>query len=88
MWRRSTKTSNRTRPPPLQASTETTVTATPLDPDATTVIKLNGVEDADGTVGLELGENIITVEVTAEDGTTIQTYTVTVTVPASRRMLR
>ena len=60
-------------------ATETTVTATPLDPDATTVIKLNGTEDADGTVGLELGENIITVEVTAEDGTTIQTYTVTVT---------
>ena len=46
--------------------TETTVTATPLNSDATTVIKLNGVEDADGTVGLELGENIITVEVTAD----------------------
>ena len=54
-------------------ATETTVTATPLDPDATTVIKLNGVVDADGTVDLELGENTITVEVTAEDGTTIQT---------------
>ena len=37
------------------------------------------VEDADGTVDLKLGENTITVEVTAEDGTTIQTYTVTVT---------
>ena len=61
-------------------ATETTVTAPPLDPNATTVIKLNGTEDADGTVGLELGENTITVEVTAEDGTTIQTYTVTVTV--------
>ena len=61
-------------------ATETTVTAPPLDSDATTVIKLNGVVDADGTVGLELGENTITVEVTAEDGTTIQTYTVTVTV--------
>jgi hypothetical protein len=59
--------------------TETTVTATPLNSDATTVIKLNGVEDADGTVGLKLGENTITVEVTAEDGTTIQTYTVTIT---------
>ena len=30
------------------AVTETTVTATPLDPDATAVIKLSGVEDADG----------------------------------------
>ena len=63
--------------------TETTVTATPLDPtNATTVIKLNGVEDADGTVGLELGGNIITVEVTAEDGT-MKTYTVTVTIEAT-----
>ena len=65
------------------AVTETTVTATPLDPDATVVIKLNGVEDADGTVGLGVGANVITVEVTAEDGTTMQTYTVTVTRAAS-----
>ena len=63
-------------------ATETTVTATPLDSDATRVIKLNGVVvDADGMVDLELGENTITVEVTAEDRTTIQTYTVTVPVP-------
>ena len=60
-------------------ATETIVTAPPLDSDATTVIKLNGTEDADGTVGLELGENIITVEVTAGDGTTTRTYTVTIT---------
>ena len=58
--------------------TETTVTATPLDPDATRVIKLNGTEDADGTVDLQLGENAITVEVIAEDGSTMRTYTVTV----------
>ena len=62
------------------AAGETTVTATPLDSDATTVIKLNGTVDADGTVDLELGSNnVITVEVTAEDGTTKKTYTVTVT---------
>ena len=59
--------------------TETTVTATPLDPDATRVIKLNGTEDADGTVELNVGENAITVEVIAEDGSTMRTYTVTVT---------
>ena len=59
--------------------TETTVTATPLDPDATAVIKLGGTEDSDGTVDLVVGTNAITVEVTAEDGTTMQTYTVTVT---------
>ena len=58
--------------------TETSVTATPLDPDATRVIKLNGTEDADGTVDLQLGENAITVEVIAEDGSTMRTYTVTV----------
>ena len=55
------------------ATSETTVTALPLDPDATTVIKLNGTVDADGTVDLELGSNnVITVEVTAEDGTTTE----------------
>ena len=63
--------------------TETTVTATPLDPDATAVIKLGGTEDSDGTVDLVVGTNAITVEVTAEDGTTMQTYTVTVTRPAT-----
>ena len=63
--------------------TETTVTATPLDPDATRVIKLNGTEDADGTVELNVGENPITVEVIAEDGSTMRTYTVTVMVQAT-----
>ena len=62
------------------ATSETIVTATPLDPDATTVIKLNGRVDADGNVDLEMGSNnVITVEVTAEDGTTTEIYTVTVT---------
>ena len=32
------------------------------------VIKLGGVEDSDGTVSLAEGSNVITVEVTAEDG--------------------
>ena len=59
-------------------ASETTVTATLLDPDATMVIKLNGMEDDDGTVDLPVGDNTITVEVTAEDGTTMKTYTVTV----------
>ena len=43
------------------------------------MIKLGGVTDADGTVSLSVGGNVITVEVTAEDGQTTQTYTVTVT---------
>ena len=58
--------------------TSTTVTAETTDEDATAVIMINGVEDADGTVDLVAGYNDITVEVTAQDGTTTQTYTVTV----------
>ena len=62
---------------------ETTVTATTNNSNAVAVIKLDGVVDTDGTVGLKSGENTITVEVTAEDGTTIQTYTVTITIEAT-----
>ena len=58
--------------------TSTTVTAETTDENATTAIMINGVEDADGTVDLVAGYNVITVEVTAQDGTTKQTYTVTV----------
>ena len=46
------------------------------------VYKLNGEVDADGTGNIALSDdkpNVITIEVTAEDGTTKQTYTVTVT---------
>ena len=54
-----------------------TVTATKNHADATApVIKLGGVVDADGTVALAEGDNVITVEVTAEDGVTTETYTV------------
>ena len=59
--------------------TETTVTPTVNDPGARYVIKLGGVTDADGTVSLAVGSNIITIEVTAEDDSTTRTYTVTVT---------
>ena len=58
--------------------TSTTVTAETTDDNATAVIMINGVEDADGAVDLVAGYNDITVEVTAQDGTTTQTYTVTV----------
>ena len=59
--------------------TQTTVTPTVNDSNATYVIKLGGVTDADGTVSLAVGSNVITVEVTAEDDSTTKTYTVTVT---------
>ncbi|WP_420622836.1 cadherin-like beta sandwich domain-containing protein [Candidatus Poriferisodalis sp.] len=64
---------------------ETTVTATTNDGGAVHVVKLDGAPDADGTVSLAVGSNAIAVEVTAADGQTTRTYTVTVTraAPAS-----
>ena len=65
---------------------ETTVTATANDHGATYVVQLGGVTDDDRTVSLAVGENVITIEVTAEDAT--RTYTITVTrssnTPATR----
>ena len=58
---------------------ETTVTAAANHMGASYVIKLDEVEDSDGDVTLDVGENVITVEVTAEDGETTLTYTVTIT---------
>ena len=43
------------------------------------VTKRGGVTDADGTVSLAVGSNVISVVVTAEDGSTTKTYTVSVT---------
>ena len=59
--------------------TQTTITPTVNHSGASYVIKLGGVEDSDGTVSLASGSNVITIEVTAEDEETTQTYTVTVT---------
>ena len=58
---------------------ETTVRATANDGGASYVVKLGGVTDADRVIPLAVGSNVITVEVTAEDGNTAKTYTVTVT---------
>ncbi len=58
--------------------TETTVSASAVE-GAAYVVKVNGVEDQDGIVPLVVGSNAISVEVTAQDGETTQTYTVTVT---------
>ena len=59
--------------------TQTTVTPSVNDSGADYIIKLGGVVDADGTVALAVGSNAIAVEITAEDGHTTRTYTVTVT---------
>ena len=58
---------------------QTTVTATANDGGATYAVKLGGVTDEDRVILLDVGSNVITVEVTAEDGNTARTYTVTVT---------
>lgn len=56
------------------------VTAVASHPNAT--IKVNGIPvasgSASGNIALTVGSNTITTEVTAEDGNTIKTYTVTV----------
>ena len=59
--------------------TSTTVTPTLSDSAATYVVQLGGSTDADGTVDLAVGSNAVSVVVTAEDGSTMKTYTVTVT---------
>ncbi|AKL96033.1 cell wall/surface repeat protein [Clostridium aceticum] len=63
------------------AVTSITVTPTVTDPSATVTVNGTPVVSggASGAIGLNLGANTITVVVTAEDGTTIKTYTVTVT---------
>ena len=54
------------------------VIAIPSDPVATVAIRIGGTEDPDGTVELLEGANVIEVEVTADNGLTFRTYTVTV----------
>ena len=60
-------------------TTQTTVTPTLNHDAATYVVKLGGVVDDDGTIPLAAGANVITIDVTAEDAVTTQTYSVTIT---------
>lgn len=60
----------------------TSIKVTPAASDSKSKIKVNGKDVAAGSaaeVALEVGKNVITVEVTAEDGKTVNTYTITVT---------
>ena len=57
---------------------QTTVTPTVNHSGASYVVKLGGVVDDDGVVELSVGSNVITIEITAGDGQTTRTYTVTV----------
>ena len=56
-----------------------TVDALPSNSQASYVVRFGGATAPDGEVSLSVGSNVITVEVTAEDGETSETYTVTVT---------
>jgi PKD repeat protein len=59
------------------------MTVTPTAADATATIKVNTVTvvsgAASGSIALAVGSNTITTVVTAQDGTTTKTYTITVT---------
>ena len=72
-----------TPPPVANGVTSTTVTAIPNHADATYVVQLDGVDDLDGTVELDVGDNVITVVVTAADDMATKTYKVTVNRAAS-----
>jgi len=59
------------------------ITVTPVATDALAAIKVNSVPVASGnasqTIGLNIGVNNITVQVTAQDGITVSTYSIQVT---------
>ncbi len=61
----------------------TSITLTPTVADSNATVKVNGVTvasgAASGSIALAEGSNVITTVVTAEDGTTTKTYTLTVT---------
>ncbi len=65
------------------ANSATSLTVTPTAADATATVTVNGVGvtsgNATGSIALLIGANTLTTVVTAQDGTTTQTYTVVVT---------
>ena len=67
------------------ATTLTSITVTPTVAQANATIKVNGTTvnsgSASGSITVNVGSNAIAVEVTAQDGTTKKTYTVTVNRP-------
>jgi gliding motility-associated-like protein len=61
----------------------TAITLTPRVADATATVKINGTAvisgSHSGSIALDIGPNLITTEVTAQDSTTTKSYTTTVT---------
>ena len=69
------------------SNTTTGITVVPVANNGNAVVTVNGTTVASGSpsgnIPLNVGPNVITIVVTAQDGTTKQTYTVTVTREAS-----
>jgi hypothetical protein len=65
------------------ANSVTSLTVTPTAAEAQATIQVNGSTvasgNASGAIDLDIGNNTITTQVTAQDGTTTRTYTITVT---------
>jgi len=65
------------------SNTTLTTTIRPTLADTTASVRVNGIlvnsGTHSGTINLAVGPNVITVEVTAQDATTVKTYNVTVT---------
>jgi len=68
-------------------NTTTSVTVTPTTSDPTATVKVNGTAvksgSASGSIALAVGKNTITTVVTAQNGTSTDAYTITVTRAAS-----
>ncbi|MFL5745261.1 MAG: cadherin-like beta sandwich domain-containing protein, partial [Niastella sp.] len=69
------------------ANATSSITVTPTATDATATISVNGISVTSGatsaSISLNVGLNTITTVVTAQDGTTTQTYTIDITRAAS-----
>jgi len=69
------------------ANTVTTATVKPTTSDGNATVKVNGTTVTSGTnsspISLNVGANVINVAVTAQDGSTTKTYSITVTRAAS-----
>ena len=64
-------------------ASQSAITVTPTLADPMAAVEVNGTAVANGaashSIPLAVGSNVITVDVTAQDGTTTKTYTITVT---------
>jgi gliding motility-associated-like protein len=73
------------------ANSVTSITVTPTNTDSFATVKVNGTTVTSGSassaIALNVGSNVISTVVTAEDGLTTQTYTLTVTRPKAAQTI-